>query len=335
MTYPVGKLPQADLLELLSQLPANDDPSVIFGPGLGRDAAVIAFGERYLVAKSDPITFATSEIGWYAVNVNANDIACLGATPRWFIATLLLPEGKSDKPLVTHIFSQLKEATREIGVSLIGGHTEINYGLDRPILAGTMLGEVAPDKMIRSDGARPGDALILTKGISVEGTALLAREAASRLSDLPADVLAGAKAFLHRPGISVVREAAILAASGAAHAMHDPTEGGVATGIYEIAEAAGLGVLINAHALPIYPETRLLCDALQLDPLGVLASGALLAAVAPQAVETVLATLHRNGITAAHIGTFRATSGVTLRTPDGDRPLPRFPRDEVARLFEA
>ncbi len=335
MTYPVGKLPQADLLELLSQLPADDDPSVIFGPGLGRDAAVIAFGERYLVAKSDPITFATSEIGWYAVNVNANDIACLGATPRWFIATLLLPEGKSDKPLVTHIFSQLKEATREIGVSLIGGHTEITYGLDRPILAGTMLGEVAPDKMIRSDGARPGDALILTKGISVEGTALLAREAASRLSDLPADVLAGAKAFLHRPGISVVREAAILAASGAAHAMHDPTEGGVATGIYEIAEAAGLGVLINAHALPIYPETRLLCDALQLDPLGVLASGALLAAVDPQAVGTVLTALHQAGITAAHIGTFRATSGVTLRTPDGDCPLPRFPRDEVARLFEA
>ncbi len=333
--YPVGKLPQADLVELLARLTPPPDSRVVFGPGLGRDAAVIEFGDRYLVVKSDPITFATDEIGWYAVNVNANDIACLGAVPRWFVATLLLPEGRSDKSLVERIFEQLQEAAQEIGVSLVGGHTEITHGLDRPILSGAMFGEVAPAKLVRSDGARPGDALLLTKGISVEGTALLAREADSRLDDVPAALLTRAAQFLHQPGISVVREAAILAESGAVHAMHDPTEGGVATGIHEITEAAGLGATIEAAALPVYPETRTLCAALGLDPLGLLASGALLAAVDPSAVGTLLADLRRAGIPATRIGTFRASPGVMLHTADGDRPLPHFPRDEIARLFEA
>ncbi len=207
--YPIGKLPQTDLIELLARAPGVADPRLVFGPGLGRDAAAIDFGDRYLIAKSDPITFATDEIGWYAINVNANDIACLGAKPRWFMATLLLPEGKTDYALIERIFTQLHTAGRAIGVSVVGGHTEITHGLDRPILCGAMFGEVAPERLVRSDGARPGDTLILTKGICVEGTAVLAREAADRLRGrLSAAVIERAAHFLHRPGISVVRDAA-------------------------------------------------------------------------------------------------------------------------------
>ena len=333
--YPIGKLPQAVLIELLAQTTGCSDPRVILGPGLGRDAAVIDFGDRYLVAKSDPITFATDEIGWYAVNVNANDIACLGAKPRWFIATLLLPEGKTDRALVERIAAQLHAGCREIGVALVGGHTEITHKLNRPIVVGAMFGEVSPEQLVRSDGARPGDALLLTKGIAVEGTAILAREVADRLKDVfAAEILERAARFLHDPGISVVRDAAVVAAAGEVHAMHDPTEGGVATGIHELTEAAGVGAIVNATALPVYPETLAFCDILGLDPLGVIASGSLLAAVAAEDAQAVVHALRTAGIPATVIGSIRAQPGVVLQGESGAHPLPTFARDEIARLFE-
>jgi hydrogenase expression/formation protein HypE len=333
--YPIGKLPQTDLIELLRRAPGEPDPRVIFGPGLGRDAAVIDFGDRYLVAKSDPITFATDEIGWYVMTVNANDVACLGAQPRWFIATLLLPEDKTDHALVERIFTQLHTAGHEIGVSVVGGHTEITHGLDRPIVVGAMFGEIAPERLVRSDGARPGDALILTKGICVEGTAILAREAADQLrGKVDAAVVERATQFLHNPGISVVRDAAIVMAGGEVHAMHDPTEGGIATGIHEITEAAGIGAVLDAAALPFYPETRILCDALGLDPLGLIASGSLLAAVAAESAPRIVQALNINGISATIIGAMRETLGVIVRDGHGEYPLPRFARDEIARVFD-
>ncbi len=337
--YPVGKLPQPDLIALLSRTLGHPDPRVILGPGLGRDAAVIDFGDRYLIAKTDPITFATDEIGWYVVNVNANDVACLGAQPRWMIATLLLPEGTTDRALVDRIFGQLHSASHAIGVSVVGGHTEITYGLERPIVVGAMLGEVTPERLVRSDGARPGDALILTKGICVEGTAILAREAADQLyGKVEATLLERAAHFLHDPGISVVRDATIVAAAGAAfggvHAMHDPTEGGIATGIHEMTQAAGVGAIVDGDSLPIYPETRALCAALHLDPLGLIASGALLAAVAADGAPGVVQALECEGITATVIGRLRETPGVVLRDARGERPLPTFTRDEIARFFD-
>jgi hydrogenase expression/formation protein HypE len=334
--YPIGKLPQPDLVALLSRGLGQPDPRVIFGPGLGRDAAVIDFGDRYLVAKTDPITFATDEIGWYVVNVNANDVACLGAQPRWLIATLLLPEGATDHALVDRIFGQLHDASHAIGVTVVGGHTEITHGLERPIVVGAMFGEVAPEHLVRSDGARPGDALILTKGICVEGTAILAREAAEQLrGKVDATLLERAAQFLHDPGISVVRDATIAAASGEVHAMHDPTEGGVATGIHEMTQAAGVGAILEGKGLPIYPETRALCEALHLDPLGLIASGALLAAVAADSAPDTIRALEHEGISATVIGMIREAPGVVLRDAQGEYPLPTFARDEIARFFDA
>ncbi|MBN1875244.1 MAG: AIR synthase family protein [Anaerolineae bacterium] len=333
--YPVGKLPQDDLIKLLAQTTDTHDPRIILGPGLGRDAAVLDFGNRYLVAKTDPITFATNEIGWYAVNVNANDIACLGAQPQWFIASLLLPEGKTDRALVERIFQEIHSAGQELGVLIVGGHTEITHGLDRPIVVGAMFGEVCPDKLIRSDGARPGDALILTKGIAVEGTALLAHEAGERLHGLfPAADLEQAAHFLHKPGISVVRDATIATTAGEVHAMHDPTEGGIATGIHELTAAAEVGAILDADALPIYPITRALCDALGLNPLGLIASGSLLAAVKMEDAAPITRALNTAGIAATVIGYIREEPGVVLHTQTGIYPLPAFSRDEIARLFE-
>ena len=159
IAYPPGKLPLEDLSRLLERY-APKDPRLLVTPGIGRDAAVISFGDRYLVAKTDPITFATDQIGWYAVNINANDIAAMGGIPRWFLATLLLPGGKTGPGEVEEIFRQISAACRELGVSLCGGHTEITPTLERPIVVGQMLGEVTP-KIAAAIGASPAYKILL------------------------------------------------------------------------------------------------------------------------------------------------------------------------------
>jgi len=332
---PVGKLP-AELLQELLRKYTRPNSRVIVGPGVGEDAAVIDFGERYLVAKTDPITFATDEIGWYAVNVNANDIACSGGVPKWFLVTALLPAGTADAEMAESIFAQLAEACQALDITLCGGHTEITYDLERPILVGLMLGEVEPARLVHSGGARPGDALILTKGIAIEGTALIAREKGDMLAgEFPADFLQRCRQMLHEPGISVVREARLLRQHVDVHAMHDPTEGGLATALWELAAAAGVGLRVYRDAIPILPETQALCQRFGLDPLGLIASGALLATVPAGQAEEAVRLLAEAGIAARCIGeVLPAGEGVWLRDAGGDQPLPRFARDEFARLVE-
>ncbi len=333
---PAGKLPANLLKELLDRY-VTPDPRVVVGPAIGEDATVIDIGDRYLVVKTDPITFATDEIGWYAVHVNANDLACCGATPRWYLATVLLPEHETTFELTESIFDQLSRACRQLGISLCGGHTEITYGLDRPIVVGHMLGEVAPDRYVTSSGARAGDALILTKGFAVEGTAILAREKRAELEGVLSDAeIRRCADFLHVPGISVLREARLAMEVGGVHALHDPTEGGVATGLWELAEAARVGLLIDEPALPLLPECETLCRHFGLDPLGLIGSGCLLIAAAKGRAPRIVKRLESEGIRAAVIGqVVPAEQGCSLRSGDRSvRPLPTFPRDEITRLFE-
>jgi len=334
--FPLGKLP-ADVLARLLAGVAPTDPRVLVGPGIGLDAAVIDMGDRLLVAKSDPITFATDSIGWYAVQVNANDIATTGAAPSWFLATVLLPASRADEALAQEILTQIHCACTGIGASLVGGHTEITYGLDRPIVVGAMLGEVARERLVTPSGARPGDALLLTKGIAIEGTAIIAREKAGELREFGDEFLERCRNFLIEPGISVVRDAAIAVSAGRVHAMHDPTEGGLATGLHEMAQAAGIGLTIDSEAVPVYPETLALCRATGLDPWGLIASGALLLAVEAADAQNIVRALKVEGIRVAIIGqATQAASGVTLRVrqPQGLVDLPHFERDEITRLFE-
>ncbi len=333
--YPIGKLPSEDLARLLSKYTPND-PRLVVGGSIGEDAAVIDMGDRYLVAKTDPITFATDEIGWYAVNVNANDIACTGATPRWFLATLLLPENETTPVLVDNIFEQINAACADLEITLAGGHTEITYGLDRPLVIGQMLGEVTPDKMVTTSGAQIGDDLILTKGIAVEATAIIATEMRSQLleqfSEDNLDVYAN---FLQEPGISVVKDAAVAMSAGGVHALHDPTEGGIATGLHELAQAAKVGLEIKEAQLPYLPETITLCGHFGLNPLGIIASGALLIAADPQFTGAIIERLAQAEIKANVIGRVQSPErGCVLVGETGTSLLPTFARDEITRLFE-
>ena len=329
-----GKLPLELLAQLLEKIDIKD-PRVALGPRPGEDAALIDFGDRYLVAKTDPVTFATDLIGWYLVQVNANDLAAMGATPRWLMVTLLLPEGTSNET-VRSIFDQLIEASAALDLALVGGHTEVTYDLPRPIAVGAMLGEVAKDRVVLTSGARPGDAIVLTKGIAIEGTAILAREREKELKQagIASPVVEVAKGLLFEPGISVVRDAAIACDTVTVHSMHDPTEGGLATGLLELAKAAEVGLVVDADRIPVLPECRALCEALGLDPLGLIGSGALLATVAPEDASNLIEALEQEGIAASEIGRItEPEKGLKMLTKDGTQELPVFERDELARFF--
>jgi len=330
-----GKLPPEMLAGLLARLP-TDDPRVIVGPRVGEDAAVIDFGDRFLVAKTDPVTFATDLIGWYTVNVNANDIATMGAEPKWFLATLLLPE-TADRDEIEAIFDQLADACHSLGVAAVGGHTEVTIGLDRPIMIGCMMGEVDKGKLLTSAGASAGDAIILAGAIAIEGTALLAREAADALRSkgMSEGALATARDLLFDPGISVVAAARAAIASGGVTALHDPTEGGLATGLLELALSSDVGLEIVRDEIPILDLTRAVCAALELDPLGLIASGSLLIATEHDRAAGIVRALRAVGKSAATIG--RAApkqAGVTLVEEGRRLPLPQFDRDEIARYFD-
>lgn len=330
--YPLGKLPPEHLAALLMRHPVRD-PRVILGPRPGEDAAVVDVGAaQYLVAKTDPITFATDEIGWYAVNVNANDIAATGGVPQWFMATLLLPGGEADRRMVETILDQIGAACDALGISLIGGHTEITYGIDRPIVAGTMFGFVEKDRLVSTGGAQPGDVLLLSKGFPIEATAIIAREKHDRLAArFSPEFVEECANFLHEPGISVVQDAHIAVEAGRVHAMHDPTEGGLATGLWEMAEASGTRFVADPSAALLEAAGKI-CAAVGVDPLGAIASGALLLAVHPEDADAVTTALAAEGIAAHAIGRVEA-GDVGVLTMDG-QPLPRPERDEIARLFE-
>jgi len=334
---PPGKLPP-DLLAGLLQRHVAPDPRVVAGPGIGLDAAVLDLGDRCLVAKTDPITYATDRIGWYAVHINANDVACCGARPRWFLAAVLLPEGGTGEQLVEAIFAQISQACRQLDVAWCGGHTEIVAGLTRPILVGQMLGEVAKDRWLTAARAQLGDTVLLTKGIAIEGTALLAREKQEQLGEvISAADLRRSAALLETPGISVVRDARIALEAGGVHALHDPTEGGLAGGLWELAQASGLGIVVYEDSIPVLPECTVLARHFGLDPWGLLASGALLIAAASDRAAAIAERLHSEGIAAASIGRMvPPEEGCTIRSADRpSRPLPTFARDEIARLFES
>jgi hydrogenase maturation factor len=232
----------------------------------------------------------------------------------------------------------MMEACADLRVTLVGGHTEVTYALPRPLVAGCMLGEVGLGGLVTSGGAREGDTVLLLGSAGIEGTAVLAHEAATRLAEagLSGAELARARAFLRDPGISVVAAAQAVCSATRPHALHDVTEGGVATGLRELAGASGKGLRVRAPRVAIAPETARICAALGLDPWGLLGSGALLAAVAPGDAAAAIREAEGRGIACAAIGEIRPQAdGMGAIDADGrEGPLPAFERDEVARYLD-
>jgi len=329
----MGKIDSGILEKFISNY-THRGSRVVIGAGIGEDATIIDMGDTYLVAKTDPITHVTSEIGLYAVNINANDIAAMGGKPLWFLATILIPEASSAEE-VESIFSQLSQSCKDLGVIYCGGHTEVTSSVNNPVVIGQMLGEVERSNLKPSSGARLGDDLIITKSAAIEATSIIALEKEEELgAHFPEDLILRARNYLHNPGISVVKEANIVAPFEEVHALHDPTEGGIVTGIFEVASASNLGVEVYYDNIPISDETRLLCEFCDVDPLGSFASGSLLMAVSPSFSEEVIDRLGAEGIPAARIGVMVAKEeGKRLIKQGKTLPLPVYHQDELSKIF--
>ncbi|QAU13514.1 hydrogenase expression protein [Halorubrum sp. BOL3-1] len=327
-----GKLGPDALAAVLAATGA-DDAAVRKGPAYGEDAAAIglAGAAETLVVAADPLSLAAESVGTLAVHVACNDVAASGADPRWLTHTLFLPDDDSER--LRTVVDQVDAAARDLDCAVIGGHTEVLPALDRPLCSLTAMGTT--DRFVSTGGAAPGDRLLLTKGAAVEATAILATDFREACLDagVSAATLDSAAEFLRE--VSVVSDAA--AVRDAASALHDPTEGGVATALVEMASASETALAVERDSVPVRPETRACCDALGVDPLAAFGSGALLAAVPPGRVDDALDALDAAGIEAAEIGAVEVRDGDaapgTVRI-DGE-PLAEPPRDELYPLWEA
>ncbi|ASJ09275.1 hydrogenase [Thermococcus siculi] len=327
---PPGKIPPEKLKELVFNRLGAPGERVLIGAGLGVDAAAIDFGERILVASTDPITGAEEGIGFYAVNVNANDVATFGARPKWFLVSILLPEN-SDEGLLSRIMGDLHESASRLGIAIVGGHTEVTPGLKKPIVVGTMLGEVEREKLVTSNGAKAGDAIILTKWAGLEGTAIIASERGEELErEFGREFVERAKSFIEM--ISVVEDA-LTANEIGVHAMHDPTEGGIANGLHEMADAAGLGFVVRGNKIPVREETAKICEFYGLNPLALISSGTLMIAAPQEKARDVVSALTEKGINASIVGEFVEDPETrVIIENDGERPLERPESDELWKV---
>jgi len=327
-----GKVDQEDLEETVFSRTGAHDDDVLMGPAYGEDAAALRVGDQVLVASTDPITFAADRIGTLAVNIATNDVAACGATPRWLMPTLFVPEKSgaisagTEESELDRIASQIDRAARDVNAAIVGGHTEY-ADRSRPLVSTTCLS--LADRYVPTGGADPGEEIVLTKSAGIEAGAILATDFRDTLTaDLPEDVIDAAAAGLN--DTSVLPEATVLRER--ATAMHDPTEGGVLAGAIEMAVGSGVSLTLRREEIPVREAVAAVCETAEIDPLGTLGSGALLAAVPEGEGEEAVAELEAEGITAAVIGHVEATDEPGVRLDDTF--FERAPTDEMYDLWE-
>ncbi|MGE0823172.1 MAG: AIR synthase family protein [Candidatus Binatia bacterium] len=328
---PVGKLP-ITLLKTCITATGAPDARVLIGPRFGEDCAVIDVGEQYLITKTDPVTFTAENVGWYAVHVNANDVATMGARPCWFQTCLLFPPD-TEEATVRHVFRQIDLTCRELGIAVTGGHTEVTTAVTRPVVVGDMHGIVAKNRLVSSAGARPGDLVVMTKTAGLEGTSILATEKQRDLQSVfNQSLLQQALQLRHIPGISVVKEA-LLAAEHGVTAMHDPTEGGIAMGLYELSTASEVGLTLDLDAIPILPATQQLCRFFRINPLGLISSGTLLFTIPRDCWTLLEKELTTHHIQVSVIGT--VDPGTEIRAFSGGKyeKFTYSETDEIAKVL--
>jgi len=295
----IGKLDPETLRTIVDRTGASN-PALVTGAAYGEDAAAIDLGEETLVVSSDPISLAAEAAGTLGVNVACNDIAAAGADPEFLTNVVFLPN--DDPETVATLTDQLDTAADDLGVTIVGGHTEYVSALSRPLLSLTAFGRT--DRHVPTGGAEPGDTLLLTKGAAIEATGIIATDFAADIRAAGVDDATIGRAADFFEEISILEDSRAI--REVATGMHDPTEGGVVTGLVELAAAAGVDAVVERAAVPVRPETETVCDALGVDPLRVFGSGALLAAVPDGEAAAARSRLADRGIEAAVIGELTA-----------------------------
>lgn len=288
--------------------PTRND--VVVGPSEGEDASIVRVDNRLLALHCDPISGAYNNIGWIAMNVATNDIATRGVRPHWALSCIMLPQG-SDEETLNRICQQMGDAAAKLGVAIVGGHAEITIGIDHPLVIVSAIGVVEDTKYVTTSGAKPGSKIILTKSVGIEGTAILASDKENVLSNMfGEDFVKRAKSYFDR--LSVLKEALTAFSYGGVLAMHDPTEGGIAGGLIEMANASKTGFKVYENKIPVSPETSKICTFFEIDPLCFISSGALLIVATHEKVDGIIRRLKDECIDASLIG--EVVDDVKIRT---------------------
>lgn len=273
----IGKVPENVLKRSILKQIKTKRAEVLVGAGVGEDCAAIALApDEVMVLSTDPITGTTKDIGKWAVMVSANDIASSGAEVIGMLVCAMLPPDISEAEL-KEAMQQIEVSCEELNIQVVGGHTEITDAVTRPILTMTGIGKVKKDRFLTTGGAKPGQDIVITKWIGLEGTSILAKEKEDELlSKFPRHLVDEAKEYDRM--MSVIPEAAIAVKSNVS-AMHDITEGGVFGALWELAESAGVGLTVDLKKLPIKQATVEICNYYDINPYELMSSGSMLMAV--------------------------------------------------------
>lgn len=333
MKLRVGKISPKLLKEIVYKNLGVFNERVLLGPSIGEDAAIIDMGKKVLVVHTDPITGAIENIGRLSVYISTNDVATRGAIPLWLSLAILLPE-KADKKFLKKIVYQIDKAAKEIGVSIVSGHTEVTPGLNRPIIVSTAFGEAEKGKYVISSNAKPGDLIILTKSVAIEGTLILANELEKFLKKkVGKKIVKNAKKYVKL--ISIKKEALAAISTNSVNAMHDPTEGGILGGIQEICIASNIGAKIYESKVPISYETKKIIEALKIDPLKTISSGALLISARREKAEKIIKAIKNVGIKATIIGEFTKEKRLEIIRKNGNiEKITEIVQEEIWKTLE-
>lgn len=296
----VGKLTPVELNQHVFRHLVQRRPEIIVGSALGEDSMLLDLGDSLCVMSTDPITGANRRSGWLAVHVSANDVASNGAEPVCCLMTILAPPDCSMAE-IEQVMIDAAKAAEELNIEISGGHTELTSAVCKIVISTTVVGKASRNHILKTDGAKAGDDIIVTKTIGLEGTAILAQDAKEvMLQWFSPDDIATAERFINQ--ISVVPEGLVATEFGV-HAMHDITEGGLLGAVYEMASGAGLGFELMSHKIPIHPITAAFCSRLDLDVYRFLSSGSML--ISCPNGQALVDHLHSKGIDASVIGQFQ------------------------------
>ena len=324
----IGKVPESVLKRSVIKQIKTRRPEVLKGASVGEDCAAIELKDNEVfVLSTDPITGTANDCGRLAVHITANDLASAGAEPVGIMLTVLLPESTEEADIKA-LMKEVEEACAELNIQIVGGHTEITNVVNQPVISVTGVGKTNKDAFVATGNAIPGDDVVITKWIGLEGTAIIAKDKEEELKGrFPAPFVDGAKDFLKY--ISVVPEAAVAVKHGVS-AMHDVTEGGIYGALWEIAEASKVGLEIDLKSIPIKQETVEICDYCSINPYGLISSGCMLITTANG--HDLVRELNKEGISATVIGKVTAGNDRVIINDDERRFLEPPKTDELYKV---
>ena len=326
----IGKVSETVLKRSIFKQIHTKRDEVLLGAGVGEDCAAVKLspGEIFVIS-TDPITGTVKDVGMLAIQITANDLASSGAEPVGVMLTVLLPE-EVEEADIREMMRQVEDACAHFHIQVMGGHTEVTRAVTQPVISVTGVGKVREDRLVSTAGAKPGQDILVTKWIGIEGTSIIAKEKEKELLEhFSAAFVDTAKGFDQY--LSVLPDSRIAVEHGVS-AMHDVTEGGIYGALWEVAEASGIGLEIDLKAIPIRQETVEICEYFELNPYYLISSGCML--MAANRGHDLVRKLEAAGIPAAVIG--KATDGRARRIWNGGEEsyLERPKTDELYKIYQ-